>query len=289
MNGLQEHINIEYNIDCHEFNYLSDVEHEFPIEENINFQRTLSVINKGRTGCGGTTLFMNTMFKRKERFVMAMPYVAAIKSKENDNTVAKNKVSFLYGDNNEFGNGDSIVCTYDKLPKVIERIDTRTYHFILDEYHTVARDNHWRDAMDYLNKRDLWMMQWKSVTIMSATPNGFANSITGHFDKVVTRNYMFKPFEVVFAKCYGKPVDTFIAQLRAGIHGGYRMERNYYIVLNSIKDIKRMITKLGIQESSYYVMCSEARNDVKVTSPELSRRSRIWYCPRNPLFRQSEG
>ena len=84
------------------------------------------IFNKVRTGCGGTTIAL----QNEENYVIAVPTTELIVNKLN----STENLFGLYGDFASINkdlisytkrNGvKKIICTYDKLPKLVEVVDT---------------------------------------------------------------------------------------------------------------------------------------------------------------------
>ena len=99
------------------------------------------IFNKVRTGCGGTTIAL----QNEENYVIAVPTTELIINKLNSTT----NLFGLYGDfafikkdliRYTKRNGvKKIMCTYDKLPKLVEVVDTMEYRLVVDEYHNLLK------------------------------------------------------------------------------------------------------------------------------------------------------
>lgn len=113
------------------------------------------IFNKKITGCGGTTIAL----KNNRDYVIAVPTVELIinKIKRVDSGIGTVRLDGcmmeVFG---IFGTFDyqtkkglkeyvkkegvkKIICTYDKLPKLKEFIDTKDYQLLVDEYHSLLK------------------------------------------------------------------------------------------------------------------------------------------------------
>ena len=108
------------------------------LSEVINEILTQCLLNKGVTGCGGTTLEIQS----KRNSIILVPNINLVLNK----TKAHSNLMGLYGEvskyqfNSAFKKQRSykkIITTYDSLPKLIEWIgdDVYDYFLLIDEYH----------------------------------------------------------------------------------------------------------------------------------------------------------
>ena len=143
------------------------------------------IFNKVITGCGGTTIVLFN----NENYVIAVPTTELITNKtgliEAGSTTIispigkEQKVFGLFGiftysakkALKEYLKQDGVkkvICTYDKLPKLIEYLNPSDYRLLVDEYHILLKAYSYRyDAIDgVLNSFN----SYKSYCFMSATP-----------------------------------------------------------------------------------------------------------------------
>ena len=128
------------------------------------------IFNKVRTGCGGTTIAL----QNEENYVVAVPTTELIINKLNS---TKNLFG-LYGNftpilKNELisytkrSGVKKIMCTYDKIPTLLEHVNGKDFCLLVDEYHNLLKQYMFRKraingVLDNFRK-------FKSFCFMSAT------------------------------------------------------------------------------------------------------------------------
>lgn len=139
------------------------------------------IFNKVVTGCGGTTVALSN----SEDYVIAVPTTELIINKTDIITAGVSNIS--YNGNRPFGlfgtfematkqlkdylshsGAKKIICTYDKLPRLIEYLNPLEYRLLVDEYQCLLKAYSYRQkAIDGVldNYR-----KFKSFCFMSATP-----------------------------------------------------------------------------------------------------------------------
>ena len=140
------------------------------------------IFNKVVTGCGGTTVVL----QNAEDYVIAVPTTELIINKTDITTagVSKEPHNGLYPFG-LFGKFDDaaerklkdylnspgikkIMCTYDKVPRLMEYIKPSNYRLLIDEYHCLLK------AYSYRQKAINGVLdnyrRFKSFCFMSATP-----------------------------------------------------------------------------------------------------------------------
>ena len=112
------------------------------------------IFNKVVTGCGGTTVVL----RNSEDYVIAVPTTELIINKTGRTDAG---LSLFKSDGRElpifglFGKFDDarkelvsylsssgikkIMCTYDKLPRLIEYLNPTSYRLLVDEYHSLLK------------------------------------------------------------------------------------------------------------------------------------------------------
>ena len=141
------------------------------------------IFNKVVTGCGGTTVVL----RNSEDYVIAVPTTDLIINKTGRTNSGSSTLTF---DNREqsifglFGKFDEarkdlvsylsssgtkkIMCTYDKLPRLIEYLNPKDYRLLVDEYHSLLKAYSYRQkAIDGVLDN---FRVFKSFCFMSATP-----------------------------------------------------------------------------------------------------------------------
>ena len=140
------------------------------------------IFNKVVTGCGGTTVVL----QNTEDYVIAVPTTELIINKTDITMAGISRLTYngirpfgLFGrfdDATERKLKDylnssgikKIMCTYDKVPKLMEYIQPSNYRLLIDEYHCLLKAYSYRQkaingVLDSFRK-------FKSFCFMSATP-----------------------------------------------------------------------------------------------------------------------
>lgn len=143
------------------------------------------IFNKVVTGCGGTTIAL----KNSDNYIIAVPTTELIVNKTGRTDAGTSSITLPDGSMQYtfglFGRFDSvierelgdylattkikkIICTYDKVERLLEYINPADYRILIDEYHTLLKAYAYRaKAIDgVLNN----FRQFKSFCFMSATP-----------------------------------------------------------------------------------------------------------------------
>ena len=139
--------------------YLSEVISELPYN---------AYINKGVTGCGGTTLALTN----------EQPYVVAVHSKAMvENKVSQHsKVMGVTGDVSDeqifeslLKNTKKYIVTYDSLPRLCKFINPANFHLLVDEVQVLIRYAG-VFKIKVCNELLLRTLKFKTVSYMTATP-----------------------------------------------------------------------------------------------------------------------
>ena len=114
------------------------------------------IFNKVVTGCGGTTVVL----RNSEDYVIAVPTTELIINKTGridagistiqfhdgteqsafglfgkfENDVRKDLIRYI-----ESSGTKKIICTYDKIPRLVELINPQNYRLLIDEYHCLLK------------------------------------------------------------------------------------------------------------------------------------------------------
>lgn len=141
------------------------------------------IFNKVVTGCGGTTVVL----RNSEDFVIAVPTTELIINKTGRTDAGSSMLTFDGKEQSIFGlfgkfddarkelvsylsssRTKKIMCTYDKLPKLIEYLNPTSYRLLVDEYHSLLKAYSYRQkAIDGVLDN---FRKFKSFCFMSATP-----------------------------------------------------------------------------------------------------------------------
>lgn len=221
------------------------------------------LLNKGITGCGGTTVELES----KRDSIILCPTKNLVTSKSSigyfgvDGNVGKRDIQNYLMTEKFF---KKIVATYDALPKLMESIPNyQDYFLLIDEYHLLFNDYSFRgDCIKYILHN---FKEFKNWCFMTATPlkEEFIleelkdiPKITYDWEKAVPVNIHIK--------------DTYFIQKTILEYINTFKDKNLHIFLNSVSTIYNL-TK-NIEDSDYRVVCSEnsktkIKNFSKITSP----------------------
>lgn len=234
------------------------------------------IFNKVRTGCGGTSIALGN----EENYVIAVPTTELIVNKLNS---TENLFGF-YGNYTPILKKDlisytekkgvkKIMCTYDKLPLLVELINTMEYRLLVDEYHNLLKQYSFRgDAINGVLDN---FRKFKSFCFMSATTidvefkPAVLNDVPEYVAdwKEVQNLYITpiktnKPYQL--AKNF---IDRYLLQgyLKVGEHKSYEA----FFFINSVKSIASIIKKCGLTNENCRVICA-ADNKEKLGDIEIS-------------------
>ena len=139
------------------------------------------IFNKVVTGCGGTTVVL----QNAEDYVIAVPTTELIINKTDITHAGISRLTYngiqpfgLFGRFDEAlpklkeylnsSGTKKIMCTYDKVPRLMEHITPSNYRLLIDEYHCMLKAYSYRQkAIDGVLDN---FRQFKSFCFMSATP-----------------------------------------------------------------------------------------------------------------------
>lgn len=135
-----------------------------------------TVINKGLTGCGATTLAI----EQERDTIIAVPFIPLVVNKTEKHADVliglygemniREEISFYLADHDRI----KIMTTYDSLPKVCSTLAELGYnpykrmHLVIDEWHLLKMSYGFRGnaIRNLLNEAT----QFQNVTYISATP-----------------------------------------------------------------------------------------------------------------------
>ena len=240
-------------------NYLSENVTSFPFANNGE----IKFIDKGITGCGGTTLAIQSAINEEKKLILALPTVSSVISKKNQ---FSDNITAVYGNYKLESSENIIVCTYDKLNLIIEKLGkgVKNYEILLDEYHTLTRDCSYREVCrEIITKLD----NFSSVTLMSATPDEFIESAVS--DLYPTHNllkvkYIFKRYNLFkLVKALGDTKEV----LKKIISDNLSDNKRCYYMINDIKLINNLISELNLEKDKYHVLASISRKyEINISS-----------------------
>lgn len=234
--------------------YLSEYISELP--ENC-------ILNKGITGCGGTTLELQS----KRNSIILCPTRNLVTSKASlgyfgvDGNVTKTAIkNYLITENGY----KKIVATYDALPKLMEVIPNyQEYFLLIDEYHLLFNDYSLRNsAITFILNNFYKFNKYCFLTATPLKPEFILEElkdlpqITYEWNNAVPVNITIK--------------DTYYVQKELLNLIDIYKDRNLHIFLNSVSTIYKITEKLLTDD--FRVVCSEnskakIKNFAKVTDP----------------------
>lgn len=235
-----------------EVKYLSEVISTLP--DNCIF-------DKGKVGCGGTTIALNS----EENYVVCVPFTSLIHNKMAQPhkyqvfgvfegiTVGQIKRYLKEGNKSP----RKIMVTYDSLPKVIEALgmEVNNFKLLVDEMHILFTSYSYRReaAQSVLNVYDLFC----SYCFMTATvvDEEFLLDELKGIDVVTAVWENVLEVRVISARCKNG-VDGAVAKtIRQYLVG--QMEGNAYFFVNSVEFIKSMVKICGLTEENCRVIYSK--------------------------------
>lgn len=240
--------------------YLSDLINELP---------TNCLFDKGKVGCGGTSLAIEC----DKPYVICVPFVSLVENKlaQYPNERRKEAILGVYAGINktdikkyiESVECPKIVVTYDSLYKVMDIINPEEYNLLIDEYHLLFNQYSFRrEAIQSVLK---CYNKFKTYTFMTATPleEEFIldelkdiNLIKQDWDDVIN-------VKVQAVKC--ENVEASTIKLIDGFLNG-QVEGNAYIFVNSVDFIKNIIKKAKLTSNNTRVIYSK-NNKTKLSIP----------------------
>lgn len=238
------------------------------------------IFNKVRTGCGGTTIALGN----EENYVIAVPTTELIVNKLNSTEnlfgfygnytpiLKKNLISYTGKKGVK-----KIMCTYDKLPLLVELINAMEYRLLVDEYHNLLKQYSFRSnaingVLDNFRK-------FKSFCFMSATiidvefKPEVLNDVPEYVadwkeeqNLYITPIKTNKPYQLV--KNF---IDHYLLQsyIIVGEHKSYEA----FFFINSVKSIASIIKKCGLTNDNCRVICAnddKGENKKKLGDIEIS-------------------
>lgn len=245
------------------------------------------IFNKVKTGCGATTIALTN----DENYIIAVPTTELIENKcypvkDTDGNmkfwkkherraglspVVDNLFS-LYGnftlelkkklkDYLSSTGVKKIICTYDKIDKLMEFINPTDFKILIDEYHNFLKQYSFRDKA--INGVLAHFKEFKSYCFLSATPipedlkPAIFNDIPEYMadwktvDEVSVYPYHTdKPYMVA-----AKFIKTYQAKGYLNVNGIESKEAYFFI--NSVTEIKAILKQTQLTEDDYRIICAD--------------------------------
>ena len=247
--------------------YLSENIDEFPFAE----EGKINIINKGITGCGGTTLVKDTSLKNGYTTIILMPLKSSVLCKIDTDIRVSNvcggrgKINLSA---NPFKSGNVVFATYDKFEAIKDEIgDASEIRLVIDEYHTITRDSSFRNVMKSIIKG--WN-EFYSVSLLTATPDKYFEDVIVDVygeDRICKINYKWDTKPACWVKEIDGNIYTYLTEMIKNWLNDVDEERNLYFMYNNVKGITRIIEQAKLKEDDYYILCSASReNEVKVAN-----------------------
>lgn len=228
------------------------------------------IFNKARTGCGGTSIALNN----DESYVIAVPTTELIVNKCSSNhgcfglygnfTPKLKRELFDYIQQHECR---KILCTYDKIPKLLTLVNGKDYRLLVDEYHNLLKQYSFRDkAIDGVLDN---FKVFKSFCFMSATPIEAElkpNVLDGVTEYIADWK---EPLQIcILPYQTNKPY-----QFAANVISKYKLQgylevnghksQEAYFFLNSVQEIAHIIQQCGLTNDNCRVICANTSHNQK--------------------------
>ena len=248
------------------------------------------IFNKVVTGCGGTTIAL----RNKEDYVITVPTTELIVNKTgkvdaDESEIEGNLVFGLFGEFNDSvksrfrkylakSGTKKIICTYDKLPKLVDFIKTENYRLLVDEYHCLLKAYSYRSkAIDgVLNN----FRKYKSFCFMSATPIlpdfkpdtlSDVEEIEAVWENVDTMYISLQQTNKPFVK-----VANIIASYQKDgfIEIGDNKSYEAFFFINSVTDIAAILQYCNLKKDEVKIVCADNERNRNLVAPYEISNSR---------------
>ncbi len=230
------------------------------------------VLDKGRTGCGATTLAI----RQQGNAIIAVPYVNLIKSKESQHNGTLLGVYEGTGRNEILEYAKShrthkIMTTFDSLPKVIDILTNEgfdvlnDYQLVIDEWQVILNSYDFRpEAIQGLLKA---AGGFKDVIYMTATPvkPKYWPEKIKHLQRVKIKWQEEQQLELHSVKTSSP------ARLIAEFCENRTAEYNLHIFVNSVTVISRIIKYAGLKPEEVRIICSKNRESKATNQSKLGK------------------
>lgn len=210
------------------------------------------LLNKGITGCGGTTVELQS----SRNSIILCPTKNLVNCKASlgyfkvDGSVKESQIMNYV--NNTIGY-KKIVATYDALPKLMKLTD---YFLLIDEYHLLFNDYSFRnDAIVFILKNYDKFTNWCFMTATPLKDEFILDELKG-VDQIT---YEWDDTKLVDIQI----IDTYYTTKELLNLIEKHSDKNLHIFLNSVKTINTVINKLDTED--YRIICSKSSKS-KVTN-----------------------
>ena len=233
------------------------------------------IFNKVVTGCGGTTVVL----QNAEDYVIAVPTTELIINKTDLTMAGISRLSYkgirpfgLFGkfddaaerklkDYLNSSDTKKIMCTYDKLPKLIEYLNPTNYRLLVDEYQWLLKAYSYRQkAIDGVLDN---FRKFKSYCFMSATPilPDFKPDCLKDVKEIQSDWGELDRMKVELRQT-NKPYT-----MAANIINEYRLHRFYeldghksteaFFFINSVRDIAAILKHCNLRNDEVRIICAD--------------------------------
>ena len=222
---------------------------------------TNCIFNKVKTGCGATTIALTN----NENYIIAVPTTELIENKCYPAKDTNGNVKFwkkherraglspvadnlfgLYGnftlelkkklkDYLSSVGVKKIICTYDKIDKLMEFITPKNFKLTIDEYHNFLKQYSFRD---------------KAINGVLAHFKEFKSYWNAIDDIIVYPYHTDKPYMVA-----AKFIKTYQAKGYLKVNGVESKEAYFFI--NSVTEIKAILKQTQLTEDEYRIICAD--------------------------------
>jgi hypothetical protein len=217
-------------------------------EQEIQLPKN-SIFDKGRVGCGGTTIALES----KEPYIICVPFVSLIENKisQYDNLYGFYSGHNLKRDLQEYlDNTDvpRILVTYDSLAKLMKWINPKDYKILIDELHILFTEySYRREAAQTVLQN---YMKFKEFCFMTATvlEDEFMLDELKDIPIVEAQWNNLSEVRVQSIRCKGKVKDSVANIINDFIQNKY--DENVYFFVNSVSYIKDLIRICGLTSNN---------------------------------------
>lgn len=250
---------------------------EIKIESGIKYLNESSQFNslptnclfdKGKVGCGGTTLAIES----NEPYVIAVPFVTLVENKylQHPNIFPVYE-GVLINDIKEYvANSENpiIITTYDGLKKVSKAVDTSKFKLLVDELHLLFLQYSFREEA-VSNVLNLYK-NYKEYCFMTATILD-EEFILDELSELPIVKAVWEDVDevtVVSTKCVKGVANTAVDIINYHLNG--QEEGNLYMFVNSVNFIKDLVRVAELTEENCNVIYSKGnKTDVGISRGQL--------------------
>ena len=245
---------------------------QYILEDGTKFELPDGILNKGLTGCGGTTLAL----ENKEKTVICSPRRKLIENKHQQypNTLAVISGVFSKDINKYLASTDipKILVTYDSFYKLIDCIeDIDNWRIVIDEFQCLLTDSTFKSDTELRLLKNL--QKFKHITYLSATPilDRYLQELH-YFDNIPY--YELKWTDVDYISIYrektANPLGAAIDIVRHYQTGNFPFikteegiiySKEAVIYLNSVTNIVNIIKKTGLKPEEVNIIVANTEDN----------------------------